>query len=136
MIDANIAALFYLVAGVLFILALRGLSSPSTARRGNLNAMVGMAIAVVTTLATLWSQGALDAVTLGLIVGGVAFGGVDGTFTVTNSRNNWTGVNQLVWRHVLDVRHRHTVHGVTLHTQHTNTELTSNQLTYQFDTTV
>src|SRR6476659_1392487 len=44
--------LAYLVSGVCFILALRGLSSPETSRRGNLTGMVGMAIAVVTTLIT------------------------------------------------------------------------------------
>ena len=49
---ANLAALLYLVAGVLFILALRGLSSPETSRQGNLFGMVGMAIAIVTTLAS------------------------------------------------------------------------------------
>jgi NAD(P) transhydrogenase subunit beta len=49
--SANLAALLYLVAGVLFILALRGLSSPATSRQGNLFGMVGMAIAIVTTLA-------------------------------------------------------------------------------------
>ena len=43
--------LLYLVAGVLFILALRGLSSPETSRRGNCFGMIGMAIAVGTTLA-------------------------------------------------------------------------------------
>jgi NAD(P) transhydrogenase subunit beta len=48
---ANIAALLYLVAGVLFILALRGLSSPATSRQGNMFGMVGMAIAILTTLA-------------------------------------------------------------------------------------
>jgi NAD(P) transhydrogenase subunit beta len=50
MIDASIAAVLYLVAGVLFILALRGLSSPASARQGNTFGMVGMAIAIVTTL--------------------------------------------------------------------------------------
>ena len=49
--SANLAALAYLVAGVLFILALRGLSHPTTSRRGNLFGMIGMAIAVATTLA-------------------------------------------------------------------------------------
>ena len=44
---ANIVALLYLVAGVLFILALRGLSSPATSRQGNLFGMIGMAIAIV-----------------------------------------------------------------------------------------
>ena len=48
--NANIAALLYLAAGVLFILALRGLSSPSTSRQGNRYGMIGMAIAVATTL--------------------------------------------------------------------------------------
>ena len=47
----DLVALLYLVAGVLFILALRGLSSPETSRRGNYLGMVGMAIAVLTTLA-------------------------------------------------------------------------------------
>ncbi|MGA2817006.1 MAG: NAD(P)(+) transhydrogenase (Re/Si-specific) subunit beta [Xanthobacteraceae bacterium] len=49
--SANLAALAYLVAGVLFILALRGLSHPTTSRQGNLFGMIGMAIAVATTLA-------------------------------------------------------------------------------------
>lgn len=47
---ANFAALAYLVAGVLFILALRGLSHPQSSRRGNLLGMLGMAVAVVATL--------------------------------------------------------------------------------------
>src|SRR5205085_1416680 len=46
----NLGALLYLVAGVLFILALRGLSSPDSSRRGNLFGMIGMTIAVLTTL--------------------------------------------------------------------------------------
>ena len=49
--NADLAALLYLVAGVLFILALRGLSSPVTSRRGNTFGMIGMAIAIGTTLA-------------------------------------------------------------------------------------
>jgi NAD(P) transhydrogenase subunit beta len=49
--NANLAALLYLVAGVLFIMALRGLSSPATSRQGNLYGMIGMGIAVLTTLA-------------------------------------------------------------------------------------
>ena len=49
--NANLAALLYLVAGVLFILALRGLSSPATSRQGNRFGMIGMGIAVLTTLA-------------------------------------------------------------------------------------
>ncbi|HKP34231.1 MAG TPA: NAD(P)(+) transhydrogenase (Re/Si-specific) subunit beta, partial [Sphingomicrobium sp.] len=44
--------LAYLISGVCFILALRGLSSPESSRRGNRAGMIGMAIAVVTTIAT------------------------------------------------------------------------------------
>ena len=76
--NANLAAIAYIVSGVLFILALRGLSSPTTSQAGNRNGMIGMAIAVGTTLLTLWGQQALDTLTLGLIVGGVAIGGTVG----------------------------------------------------------
>jgi len=64
--NANLAAILYLVSGVLFILALRGLSSPTTSQAGNRNGMIGMAIAVGVTLITLASQGKLDPLTLGL----------------------------------------------------------------------
>jgi len=76
--NASIAAMAYLVSGVLFILALRGLSSPETSRKGNLYGMVGMALAIATTLLTLWSGGLLDLTTLCLIAGGVAVGGIIG----------------------------------------------------------
>ena len=70
--NANIAALLYLLAGVLFILALRGLSSPDSSRRGNLFGMIGMAIAIVTTLAwyTPAGLGAWILVLVGLGLGG------------------------------------------------------------------
>ncbi len=48
--SANLLAIFYLISGVLFILALRGLSSPETSRRGNLFGIIGMAIAVSVTI--------------------------------------------------------------------------------------
>jgi NAD(P) transhydrogenase subunit beta len=48
--SANITALLYLAAGILFILALRGLSSPASSREGNRYGMIGMAVAVATTL--------------------------------------------------------------------------------------
>jgi len=76
--NANIAAIAYIVSGILFILALRGLSSPTTSQAGNRNGMIGMAIAVGTAMLTLWGQGALDTLTLGLILGGVAIGGTVG----------------------------------------------------------
>jgi NAD(P) transhydrogenase subunit beta len=70
--SADLVGLLYLAAGVLFILALRGLSSPETSRRGNLFGMVGMAIAIVTTLASHPPAGfgAGILVVLGLATGG------------------------------------------------------------------
>ena len=49
MISANLSALFYLISGVLFILALRGLSSPETSRQGNFYGIIGMVIAISVT---------------------------------------------------------------------------------------
>ncbi|TIW86299.1 MAG: NAD synthetase, partial [Mesorhizobium sp.] len=49
--NANFASFLYLVSGVLFIMALRGLSHPTTSRQGNLYGMIGMGIAIATTLA-------------------------------------------------------------------------------------
>lgn len=69
--SANLAALFYLVAGVLFIMSLRGLSSPATSRQGNMYGMVGMAIAVVTTLfLTNLTMGSILLILLGIGIGG------------------------------------------------------------------
>ncbi len=92
--NANFAAVLYLVSGVLFILALRGLSSPATSRQGNQLGMIGMTLAVAVTLLTLWSQGALDAITLGLIAVGVAIGG--GVGAVIARRVAMTAMPQLV----------------------------------------
>ena len=47
--SANLSATFYLISGILFILALRGLSSPETSRQGNYFGIAGMAIAIVVT---------------------------------------------------------------------------------------
>ena len=73
-LSANFAAVLYTVSAVLFILALRGLSSPETSRRGNVFGMVGIAIAIVTTVlvAGLGGQGLL------LAGGGLAVGGILG----------------------------------------------------------
>ncbi len=72
--SANLSALLYLLASICFILALRGLSSPDTARRGNLYGIVGMVIAVGTTLA---SPGV---VSYGVILAGVVIGAAIGTY--------------------------------------------------------
>jgi NAD(P) transhydrogenase subunit beta len=71
--SANVASFLYLVSGILFILALRGLSHPTTSRRGNMLGMVGMAIAILTTLALATpSWGRLGLIVLGLVIGGGA----------------------------------------------------------------
>ncbi len=72
--NADLAALLYLVSGVLFILALRGLSSPETSRQGNRFGMLGMAIAIATTL---WLVGP-DNTTWTIIVIAIAVGGTVG----------------------------------------------------------
>ena len=92
--NASIAALAYLAAGVLFILSLRGLSSPETSRQGNTFGMIGMAIAVGVTLLTLGTTGALDPVTLALLAGGVIVGGGGGAFIA--SKVKMTDMPQLV----------------------------------------
>src|SRR6201994_2197134 len=89
--QADIAALLYLVAGVLFILALKGLSSPATSRAGNRNGMIGMLIAILTTL---WVAGVSDVLTWGLVIGGIAIGGVIGA--ITAKRIAMTAMPQLV----------------------------------------
>src|ERR1044072_6855488 len=72
--SADVVALLYLVAGVLFILALRGLSNPETSRQGNLFGMIGMAIAIVTTLA--WHPPADGTAWLVVVVGMAVGGGI------------------------------------------------------------
>ncbi|MEE9272322.1 MAG: NAD(P)(+) transhydrogenase (Re/Si-specific) subunit beta [Robiginitomaculum sp.] len=72
----NLAAILYVIAGVLFILALRGLSSPATSRRGNVFGMTGIAIAIVTTLFSIGVSG----MALGMILAALAMGGVIGAF--------------------------------------------------------
>ena len=80
--------LAYLLAGIFFILALRGLSSPATSRRGNRFGMAGMAIAVGTTLATH------EIASLPEILGAIAIGG--GLGWITARRITMTDMPQLV----------------------------------------
>ena len=89
--SANLAALLYLVSGVLFILALRGLSSPATSRQGNSFGMIGMALAIATTL-TIAAPSSLLA--WALILGGIAIGG--GIGAVTARKISMTQMPELV----------------------------------------
>jgi NAD(P) transhydrogenase subunit beta len=76
--NMNVVTLLYLVASICFIQALKGLSHPTTARRGNVFGMVGMAIAAVTTVALIANLRAAGT-GLALIAGGVIVGGSIGT---------------------------------------------------------
>jgi len=89
--SANLAALGYLVAAICFILALRGLSHPTTARQGNVYGMVGMALAVLVTLLVLPAP---SLATYLLILVGVAIGGSVG-FVIAR-RIQMTAMPQLV----------------------------------------
>jgi len=72
--EVDIAAVLYTVSAVLFILALRGLSSPETSRRGNTFGMIGIAIAITTTLFVTGMSG----MALLFSAGGLAIGGIIG----------------------------------------------------------
>jgi proton-translocating NAD(P)+ transhydrogenase subunit beta len=84
----NLSAFAYLIASICFIMALRGLSSPDTARTGNVYGVVGMLIAVVTTLA---APGVLS---FSMIILGVLIGGTIGT--VAALKIQMTALPQLV----------------------------------------
>ena len=86
----TITTLAYLVASVLFIMALRGLSHPTTSRQGNLFGMVGMGIAI---LATLFKPG-MDMGGIALIVAGLAIGGAIGAYLA--NKVQMTSLPQLV----------------------------------------
>ncbi len=89
--NADIAALLYLVAGVLFIQALRGLSSPESSRRGNMLGITGMVIAVGTTLAAHPPAGAGAWI---LVIAGLGLGG--GIGAVIARRVPMTSMPELV----------------------------------------
>ena len=97
MISMNMVTLLYLVASVCFIQALKGLSSPSTARTGNLFGMSGMAIAVLTTIALmlkLKEQMQTGGMGFGLVLLGVVVGGTIGA--VAARRVEMTKMPELV----------------------------------------
>ena len=71
MISANLSAVFYLISGILFILALRGLSSPDTSRQGNYFGIAGMIIAIVVTFLSIGNfSTSLVYIIIFLIIGG------------------------------------------------------------------
>ena len=84
----NLTALAYLIASVLFIMALRGLSSPESARQGNIYGIIGMAIAIVTTVIRP------DVVSYSWILAGLVAGG--GVGTVIALRIKMTAMPELV----------------------------------------
>jgi NAD(P) transhydrogenase subunit beta len=86
----TLSTLAYLVASVLFILALRGLSHPETSRRGNLYGMIGMAIAILSTLL----HPGMGAGGVALVIAGLAIGGSIGVYVAT--RIQMTALPQLV----------------------------------------
>jgi len=86
----NLVAILYLASGILFIMALRGLSSPESSRQGNMFGMLGMAIAILTTLSQLDISGSgFVLILLGLGIGG-------GIGAVTANRIPMTAMPQLV----------------------------------------
>ena len=87
----DLAALLYLVSGILFILALRGLSSPATAREGNRFGIIGMTLAVVTTL---WYRPPADLFAWLLVVVGLGAGAAIGAWKARSVR--MTDMPQLV----------------------------------------
>jgi NAD(P) transhydrogenase subunit beta len=88
--SANLTALAYLIAAVLFVLALRGLSSPVTSRQGNRFGMIGMGVAVIATLA----HHGMGGLGYGLIFFGIIIGGSIGTFVALKIQ--MTALPQLV----------------------------------------
>jgi NAD(P) transhydrogenase subunit beta len=87
-VSESLSALLYLVASICFIMALKGLSSPDTARHGNYFGIAGMVIAILTTLATP------GVVSYWLIIAGLLIGGAIGTYTARQIQ--MTALPQLV----------------------------------------
>ena len=91
LISANHAAIAYIVAGVLFIMALRGLSSPESSRRGNVYGMLGIAISIITSLLLF---NIVNGQGLALVLGGLVIGGSIGA--VIAKRIAMTAMPQLI----------------------------------------
>ena len=89
----NLIPIFYLISGILFILALRGLSSPETSRKGNFYGVVGMVIAIVTTLIVIKIPFS-SVTTWSMLIAGIFIGGTIGT--IIAQRIAMTAMPQLV----------------------------------------
>ena len=85
MINSNTSAILYLISAILFILALKGLSSPESARRGNIYGITGMILAIFTTLA----QPNINNVGLPFIA--ISLGGLIGTIIALKIKIRKTG---------------------------------------------
>ena len=96
MISMNLVTLFYLIASVCFIQALKGLSHPTTSRLGNAFGIAGMALAILTTAALIYSLAREGTATVGLawVVFGLVIGGSIGT--VMAKRVEMTKMPELV----------------------------------------
>ncbi len=93
----NFAAFLYLVSGVLFIMALRGLSHPTTSRKGNAYGMIGMGIAIGTTLLLATpSFGGLVLILVGLAIGGGAGAYIARSIPMTSMPQLVAGFHSLV----------------------------------------
>jgi len=91
----NLITLLYLVASVCFIQALKGLSHPTTSRRGNLFGMIGMGLAVLTTVGLIFKLGSeLATAGIGYVIVGLLIGGSVGT--VMAKRVEMTKMPELV----------------------------------------
>src|SRR3954465_10346801 len=77
--ELNILTVFYLIASVTFIIGLKMLSNPATARRGNLIAATGMAIAIIGTIFLYKDEEGNNLHNYGWIFGGIVIGGIIGT---------------------------------------------------------
>ena len=100
MISANIVALLYLISGIFFILALRGLSSPETSRTGNIFGMSGMTIAIITTLLSIGTLAELMSnisfILVPLLIGGVIGGLIAARIAMTAMPQLVAGFHSLV----------------------------------------
>jgi NAD(P) transhydrogenase subunit beta len=91
LMSVNLIASLYLLSGVFFILGIRGLSSPETARAGNYLSMSGMALAFVVTILNLQDDSLVNLI---LIIAGISIGGTIGT--ILSKRVAMTDMPQMV----------------------------------------